>query len=183
MRQRDYRVFESQHAEQVATIRAHAGRNHFLSDLVEKLERFGSLSDRQLEVGVRVAGQIDQRHEEGAHSQYIGEKGQRHSFHVECVKVIALEPREYRGRMIERNVYLFNEVGTGNRVVYFGTSNAVPTEGTSGTFTAMVKDHSERDGCKQTIVNFPKFVSEDAPAAGQPEPDEHGIVEVTRAAA
>lgn len=143
--------FEADHAEAMATIRANAEGNRFLSDLLAKLEQYGSLSDRQLDAAVRVCQRREEEREAGAASQHLGTVGERREFTLTTVRVIELEPNQYGVAY----VHLCDDDG-GNRVVYIGGGNAISREpGVVSRIKATVSKHDDRNGVKQTIVKRP----------------------------
>ena len=110
-----------------------------------------------LEMGY-IAKREEQREElaaKKARSQFIGEEKQRLDFEGElvlckCISTIQVAWNTWQDKYI--NVI---ECGD-NIVVYFG--NPVGEKGDKVKFKATVKEHNERDGVKQTIVQRPKFL-------------------------
>ena len=101
-------------------------------------ERYMAVLERQKE------RQAEKDAERNA-SEYVGNVGQRITFDVESAKLVT----SWEGQWGYTYLYKIIDVA-GNVLVWFA-SKPVPVEGAKK-IKATVKDHSERDGVKQTVV-------------------------------
>jgi hypothetical protein len=115
---------------------------------------------------------IERRRQEAANSQHVGTVGKRMKFEeIEVLKVIPYENdwgttyitimRDPAGNQI---VWFASESATAalkpkGEIVYNGSDTHHECSGVFN-FAAMVKDHNERDGINQTIVNRPTKIEE-----------------------
>ncbi len=96
------------------------------------------------------------RADQRAASRHVGEVGKRIILDLTCEKLIDLSegsfPRRYFYIALMRD-------GAGNRIVYKGGNPPLGDHGeNSGRFKVTVKEHSERDGERQTIIQRPAAV-------------------------
>jgi hypothetical protein len=167
-------VFATGHAEDIAAIRAGAASNAFCADLLAKLEQYGSLSPRQLEAGVKAAQRV-QADRATSNSRHLGTVGQRCEFTLTTVRQILLPPKGIYNEP-DRYVFLCN-TPEGDRVVYFGAAECMPRGEETLRVRATVKDHTERDGVKQTLINRPKALPSPVSAPVEAVPEVAGDVQ------
>lgn len=129
------------------------------NDMVAKLVRYGSLSDKQWAFLANLVAKIEARPvvaakreaelvEKRATSRHIGTVGERRGF---ILKVVATPKYEGQFGTVVINVC---EDLSGNVVIYKG-GKALGEKGATVTLKATVKAHGERDGVAQTIINRP----------------------------
>lgn len=94
-----------------------------------------------------------------ADSKYVGQPKDRVILDIQVMKVITLESAwgtSQLHKMIDAD---------GNSIIWFSSNGSIPA-GTKATIIATVKDHKEREGIKQTIVNRleeikPEFIADE----------------------
>lgn len=91
-----------------------------------------------------------------ASSQYVGELKQRLVFEGEVEAVVCLGETQVAWNQYSTRYLTKIRCGE-NIVIYFG--NQIAEKGDSIKFKATVKDHNERNGVKQTIVQRPTIIS------------------------
>jgi hypothetical protein len=136
---------------------AHRWEENTITDVVGKLVRYGSISDKQTAFIGSLLAKIDgraaidaQRAVEKAASQHVGAVGERRTFTL-TVKAVPSFDTAY-GTMY---VHICRDEA-GNTVIYKGKE--IAEKGQKITLKATVKDHGERDGEKQTIISRPADV-------------------------
>jgi hypothetical protein len=135
------------------------------ADLIEKfatdLRECGGLSDKQTEIvrnamnrqgqfnAERDAKLAEKRAHEAATSNWIGTEGERREFEldIQWVKI-------FEGIYGTSYIHGLKDLG-GNVVIYKG-SNCLGEKGERVRIKATIKEHSERDGVKQTVIARPK---------------------------
>lgn len=163
-------AFTAAHIDDINLIVDAMETNTFCRDLMRKLAQYGSLSPRQLEAGANSARRIVANRATAANSKHVGTVKERRIFVLTIVRAIELPPRGIYGET-PRYVFLCDD-DAGNRVVYFGAAACMPTDpGEVVRVRASVKEHTERDGVAQTIIQRPMGVpmAPSAPAQAIPE--------------
>ena len=141
--------------------------NSFLGKMEESLHEWGSLTENQRNAVCKIIDQQAERQAkfdaEKEKSNHIGTVGERMEFEATVVFKVQLDSgygySSQDGAAIVHYPDYFYIVGmkiADNMVIYKGTgslSNA--KKGDSVRFVAKVKEHGERDGQKQTIVQRP----------------------------
>ena len=146
-------AWAADHADTLAHIRAGAPGNDFLADLARRLDQCRELSERQLAAADAAVARDAKRTADRARtaaSVHVGTPGERRAFRLTVVKAIARESQWG----VTHTVLLDDALG--NRLIYFG--NALPGDGVTFTCMAAVKEHSEREGVKQTVIARPTKV-------------------------
>lgn len=157
------------------------GRNEFCGKLAESLDQYGKLSEKQVACveqmmvddwyrerakverkAQRIAADLDKGH--------VGVVGQRQDFELTVQHVHTFERPGfgYGARVEIVYIYIMRDAA-GNIVVYKGTRDigaydehgywTAAKAGTRVTMKATVKEHGERDGVPQTIIQRPKITS------------------------
>lgn len=162
------REFEATNAEFVALFlewrTANPESTGFLADVYEKLEKYGSLSDKQMDAVRKSIERENERQRAREVSRHVGEIGKRIELILTCEKVIRFDFEDSRGySFLPPTIYLCRDEN-GNRLVYKGTGD-FPGEGKTARVLATVKEHGERNGELQTIVARPKVLAEVVPNA------------------
>jgi hypothetical protein len=129
----------------------------FFSALRDNVNEWGGLTERQNDAALamiargegRVAGYAAKRAKEAATSNWIGAVGERRNFTVTIRNVIVID-----GIYGASYLHIMHDAD-GNSVIYKGT-NALGETGATVTVKATIKEHSERDGVKQTKISRPK---------------------------
>lgn len=148
-------AYEQAHFADIEVIRTGAAHNAFCADLIRKLGEYGSLSPRQLEAGVNAARRV-QADRQASNSRHVGTIGARIDLTLTLVRRIYLENDGRFFNAPDRYIFICNDAD-GNRVLYFGAAlcGAFDTDNRARV-RATVKEHGERDGIAQTIIQRPK---------------------------
>jgi hypothetical protein len=89
-----------------------------------------------------------------AASEYVGEIGERIEFTAE-IAALKSGGDQWNGYW---TFYLLRDTTTSNLIVYIGSADLEGQRGDTVTVKATVKEHSTRDGVKQTKVQRPKLI-------------------------
>jgi hypothetical protein len=145
----------------------HTARGNFAASLLQSLENYGKLTDKQFAAvirciegdAVRKAEWEARRQEAAAKSLYVGEVGKRiniHNVKVEAVITMAATRFSYYDRD-EQEVYLLRDTD-GNRLVWRSKKYDVGiAKGDVVNLVATVKAHQEFRGELQTMLSRPRF--------------------------
>ena len=132
----------------------HRWEENTITDIVGKLVKYGSVSEKQQAFIGSLLAKIDgraavdaQRAAAKALSQHVGTVGERRAFNL-TVKAVPSFDTDY-GTMY---VHICRDQD-GNTVIYKGKE--IAKKGQTVTLKATVKDHGERDGEKQTVIARP----------------------------
>jgi hypothetical protein len=135
----------------------------FALELVGRLDNGYALSERQIEAFKKIIADTAAK----AASVHVGTVGERTELTLTTDKKIPLESTRggYGWHEAPRFIHLLHDV-SGNRVVYFGSSEALGAEGETATVRATVVEHGEREGVRQTKIQRPTAIKgADAEAA------------------
>jgi hypothetical protein len=157
--------FMAVHGELVAGAREHAGRSSFLTDLVAKLETYGTWSDKQIAAVAKIVKEIAESDVKKAMSGYVGAIGKRIEMKVTVERVASYRRRSFSG-WGEETVWITSMRDEAGNAIVTKTPTFHGYKGESFTLKATVKEHSEYNGEKQTVMMRPKIVGE---IAGSPE--------------
>jgi hypothetical protein len=91
-------------------------------------------------------------------SQHVGQVGERLELELTCEKLLDFSERGHGGYLVRSFYIALMRDGAGNRIVYKGGRPPLG-EGEAGKFRATVKDHDERDGEKQTVIERAKALN------------------------
>lgn len=136
----------------------------FVGSLVSAYDTFGKLTEGQVNAVRKCIAQRKERRAEWADKQaalnaarqHLGAVGQNITLTLTTVHVVVLDG-------VYGTSYIFiMEDADSNIVIYKGKSECVPNKGETATITATVKEHGVREGVKQTIIQRPKAVGEQA---------------------
>ncbi len=136
----------------------------FVGSLVSAYDTFGKLTEGQVNAVRKCIAQRKERRAEWADKQaalnatrqHLGAVGQKVTLTLTTVHVVVLDG-------VYGTSYIFiMEDADSNIVIYKGKSECVPNKGETATITATVKEHGVREGVKQTIIQRPKAVGEQA---------------------
>jgi hypothetical protein len=97
---------------------------------------------------------VRQRQAENAKSQWQGTVGERITRKITCILWKAIGQGAYGVRYLA----IFRDEQMNKYVFFGGCVSSLPSVNETAEVTFTVKEHSERDGCKQTIINRPKAV-------------------------
>lgn len=144
--------------------------NSFLGEMEESLHEWGSLTENQRNVVCKIIDQQAERQAkfdaEKLKSNHIGTVGERMEFEATVVFKVQLDSgygysSQDGAAIIKHSVY-FYIVGMksgDDMIIYRGTGDlSTFNKGDAVSFTAKVKEHGERNGQKQTIVQRPTKV-------------------------
>ena len=145
----------------------HTARGNFAASLLESLNTYGKLTDKQFAAVLRcIEGDTarkaeweSKRQEAVAQSLYVGEQGKRirlENVKVEAVITVEATRFSYYDRA-EQEVYLLRDA-EGNRLVWRSKKYDVGIgKGDVINLVATVKDHKEFRGERQTVLSRPRF--------------------------
>lgn len=145
----------------------HTARGNFASSLLESLNTYGKLTDKQFAAVLRcIEGDAARKAEweakrqvAAAQSQYVGTVGDKialQNVKVEAVLTVAASQFSYYDRD-SQEVYLLRDAD-GNRLVWRSKKYDVGIgKGNVVNLTAKVKNHQEFRGERQTILTRPNF--------------------------
>lgn len=150
-----------------------AREGSFVVKMIDAYGEWGSLTPGQEAAvrriveqnGQRDAQRAQARQREAETSQHIGTVGIRQDFTL-TIRVVL----DFENDFGTMHIHIMHDAA-GNVVVYKGSA-VLGDKGETITVRAMVKDHGEREGVRQTIINRPKVLAvatptpapEDAPA-------------------
>jgi hypothetical protein len=127
----------------------------FLGKMETALNEYGSLTEGQRNAVVKIidkrAALIAERQAADADCKWVGVVGERQAFSLTVQHVVALEG--YYG-----TTYINICRDENNDIVVYKGSNGWSKKGTDVTCMAKIKEHGERDGIKQTIIQRPTKV-------------------------
>ena len=134
--------------------------HHITRDIERYFDKKGTLSPAQLNLLEKIADQAKAREarqeKRAAHdalSEHVGEIGKRQEFTAMIEKLIWVD-NQYGGTSIH-----LMRTPEGAKLVWFCSGSDLGKEKEIVIFKATVKDHGERDGAKQTVVNRCKAVT------------------------
>lgn len=145
----------------------HTARGNFAASLLESLNTYGKLTDKQFAAvlrciegdAARKAEWESKRQEAAAQSLYVGEQGKRirlENVKVEAVLTVEATRFSYYDRA-EQEVYLLRDA-QGNRLVWRSKKYDVGiAKGDVINLVATVKEHKEFRGERQTVLSRPRF--------------------------
>ena len=147
----------------------------FLSSVAQKFDHCPKLSQKQYDAvckiiddrAAKAAERKAQYQAEAAQSDWVGTVGERQEFTLTVVAVVEYEKPRFHYHDSGFGYLTIMADAAGNRVVYFNSLEAksvdeddcveytMAEKGDQVVFMAKVKEHGERDGAKQTIVQRP----------------------------
>jgi hypothetical protein len=142
--------FVAANAEVVAAARKYAEKSAFLADLVAKLEKFGSWSDKQIAAIAKTVGEIAEKEIKMAASGYVGAVGDRIEMKVTVERVASYERRSFGG--YAETVWILTMRDEAGNAIVTKSPRFYGEKGESFVLRATVKEHSEYNTEKQTVV-------------------------------
>lgn len=125
--------------------------SYFFQSLLGNVERYGSLTERQLAAALKSLAEDDKRAALETGSSYVGTVGKPITGDWEVLRVASWQGQYYPFPVTYLNVM----TDGANLFVYKGSYNCGPKGSkVHGTFT--VKEHSEYNGAKQTVLARPR---------------------------
>jgi len=153
------RETRANHPEVVAYLDAHAviGNKKFIDKMLGHLSNTGNLSVAQVDAVKRIMVQMEERNAkikvENSKSEYVGNVGDRIEFNAVVVGVA-----EYDTQYGTTFVKILKQGD--DTVIWKGSGDLRTAEkGDQCTFMAKIKEHSEREDTKQTIVSRPTKIT------------------------
>jgi len=133
---------------------------NFLGSLISAFDRFGKLSEKQVEAVRKIIAQRAARKVEWADKEaalnatrvHLGTVGEKIELTLTTRHIVEMD-----GIYGVSYIYICEDADK-NVVIYKGTSRNFPNKGETMTVKATVKDHGVRNGVKQTIIQRPKIV-------------------------
>jgi len=110
----------------------------------------------QLRYAAEEAEIVRQRRAENALSQWQGAVGERINRKLTCLRWVALGHGAYGMRYLA----IFRDEQMNKYVFFGGSVSSLPADGQVAEVTFTVKEHTEHDGCKQTVISRPKKAKE-----------------------
>lgn len=149
-RQEATAAWREEHADLIARIEQHKGKNEFLYSMADAIKHYGRLTDRQQASVERSLQAVERQERQRQTSRHIGTVGQRvknaQARITRCVQ-IGTEPfYPYAARYC-----VTLEDQQGNSLVWFTGNGGRPFDEFSPC-AYTVKDHSEYQGVQQTVV-------------------------------
>ena len=135
--------------------------NGYVVSLTEQYFQNGYLTPKQIETLLNLETAPLSTYERNADSQHVCSIGETTVLTL-CLK----EHRQWKERNVtqrwdngDRSKYLFQDKD-GNEVVYFGTAKGVADAKVDKTYRIKcnIKQHSEWDGVKNTVISFPQIL-------------------------
>ena len=159
-------TFEQSHADLIAKVNRLTHPSAFLTDVMSKGWMFGKLSDAQARAANDAADREFVRQQQNQGCQWLGKVGERITvtgtviFHTAfdgafgTVHVTGIKTDE--GHIIVQKGASLKKIFRGkNECGAMATTYHVVEKGDRVTLTATVKEHSTRDGVKQTLIERP----------------------------
>ena len=130
--------------------------NSFLGKMEKAFDNWGSLTEGQRNAVVKIIDQQAERQAkfdaEKEKSNHIGTVGERMQFEAEVVFRVMLEG-------VYGTVYIVGMKSGDDMIIFKGTGElSYVKKGDTVSFMAKVKEHGERDGQKQTIIQRPSKI-------------------------
>lgn len=164
------KTFERTYADVEAVLTfIDAGRNYdnngqvtykegFLGSLASAYDRFGKLTEGQVNAVRKCIAQRAERRAEwadkqaalNANRQHLGEVGKKITVTLTVAHIVVLD-----GAYGTIYIHICEDADK-NVVIYKGKAADFPLKGETAIITATVKEHGVRDGVKQTVIQRPK---------------------------
>ena len=141
--------FKTTYADLLAKIQQVKSPSDFILKVLEKGEKYGTLSDRQVEALNSAAEKALARQQADEGSTWLGKVGDRITFTATITFVTGFDTQ------FGYTTVTGLRDDDGNMIVQKGVS--IGDKGDRLTVTATVKEHGERNGVKQTIISRPKI--------------------------
>jgi hypothetical protein len=130
----------------------------FVGSLASAYDRFGKLTEGQVNAVRKCIVQREERRAEwadkqatlNANRQHLGTVGQKITMTITVAHIVVLDG------IYGSNYIHICEDESKNVVIYKGKACDFPLKGETATVTATVKEHGVRDGVKQTVIQRPK---------------------------
>lgn len=136
----------------VARLAAYTGTNDFLRGMIQNLAQWGNLSARQAEATESCFATIDRLEAARATSQYIGAVGDKVTLTITVERIIVLESQ------FGTNFITIARDEQGNAITYKGRTD-IGGKGDTNIIKASIKEHTEYNGVKQTVIQRPKMMA------------------------
>ena len=144
-------------------IQKHRGDSYFIENVCTSMMKYWSYTQPQREAIIKVGKQIDAKAaaESLKTNGYIGHIGERESFEATVTFRSSYVTESYSGYGTETVYITILEDDEGRCIKHSGSGKLsnVP-KGDKVSFSAMIKDHSEYNDKKQTVINRPTKIKE-----------------------
>jgi hypothetical protein len=135
-------------------------KENFLGSLASAYDRFGKLTEGQVNAVRKCIAQRAERRAEwadkqaalNANRQHLGAVGQKVTLTLTVVHIVVLD-----GAYGTNYIHICEDADQ-NVVIYKGKAIDFPLKGETATVTAVVKEHGVREGVKQTVIQRPKVL-------------------------
>lgn len=144
--------FMAANGELVAKAKAVAEKSPFVSDLVAKLEKYGSWSEKQVAVVAKIVAEMAANEIKAAASGWVGKVGERMEMKVTVERVASYVRPSFSGRGMETVWIVSMRTPEGNAIVVKSPSFYGREKGEVLTMRATVKTHDDYRGEKQTVM-------------------------------
>ena len=131
---------------------AYTGTNDFLLSMIQRLTDWGSLSHNQTEAAASCFAVIDRLEVSRVTSKHIGAVGDKITLTITVERIVVLKSEFYGD-----NYITIARDEAGNTIVYKGKTD-IGGKGDTTTVKASIKDHTEYNGVKQTLIQRPKVI-------------------------
>ena len=135
------------HGQLIGRILMAKGQRGFLSDIASKLRQRWMLTDKQIEVALKMIDAMANRSEADARSEYVGEIKQRIDF--EAVILGVYETEGYYGHT---DIIKMRDMDD-NLLTWFASGYQSLIRGDRVSVRGTITKHNEYQGTKQTIIN------------------------------
>lgn len=136
----------------VARLDAYTGANEFLRSAKQNIAQWGSLSARQVEAVESCFAVLERKEFARANSKHIGAVGDKVTLTLTIEHIIAIE-----GFYGTTYITIAHDE-QGNAITYKGAGRTIGRKGETLRIKASVKDHTEYNGIKQTVIQRPKVL-------------------------
>ena len=136
-------------------------KDGFVGSLASAYDRFGKLTEGQVNAVRKCIAQRAERKAEwadkqaalNANRQHLGEVGQKVTLTLTVVHIVVLD-----GAYGTNYIHICEDADQ-NVVIYKGKSDSFPVKGETATIVATIKEHGVRNGVKQTVIQRPKLAA------------------------
>jgi hypothetical protein len=155
-------AFRAAHAELIAKSAPHMA-NEFIGDVMGRALAKNDISEKQEAAVLAAVERIEARAVVAAASNHVGTVGKRFDVAVTVDRVASFARPAFRGYGAMETVWIVTMRDADGNAIVTKSSVFSPEKGERFTLRATVKEHSEYNGEKQTIVNRAKIIE---PATG-----------------
>jgi len=146
------KVWREANSALAARLDSYTGKNDFLLSMIERIGYWGTLSSKQMEAAESCFAALDRAEVARLTSKHIGAVGDKVTLTITVERIVVLKSEFYGD-----NYITIATDEQGNTIVYKGRTD-IGGKGDTCTIKASVKDHTEYNGVKQTLIQRPKVL-------------------------